>query len=182
MEEINEEIRKIEQISPDDRTLKILEKLVALYKEKVKIKNPEAIESQRKYENFECLKTFTGHKEIVWCVVESQDGKTIISGSGDKTIKIWDKETGKCLKTLEGHRGWIFSLVESRDGKTIISGSNDGTIKIWDKETGKCIKTLDVGSAVVSLAESHDRKTIISDSADGAIKIWGEKVKAETEC
>lgn len=57
-----------------------------------------------------------------------------MSGSWDKTIKIWDAESGKCIKTLEGHTKGVRSIAFSPDGKHIVSGSNDNTIKIWEIE------------------------------------------------
>ncbi|MEE1119871.1 MAG: hypothetical protein U0K90_08055, partial [Bacteroidales bacterium] len=59
------------------------------------------------------------------------DGKRIISGSNDNTIKIWDANTGQCLQTLEGHSWNVRSVAYSPDATKINSGSGDGTIKIW---------------------------------------------------
>ncbi|MBO7180327.1 MAG: hypothetical protein J6V51_02180, partial [Bacteroidales bacterium] len=72
---------------------------------------------------FKCLKTLNGHKYSVNSVAYSPDGTKIISGSGDKTIKIWDANTGKCLKTLERHSEGVYSVAYSPDGTKIISGS-----------------------------------------------------------
>ena len=87
------------------------------------------------------------------------DGKYIVSGSSDKTIKIWDFKTGKCLNTLEGHSYSVNSVAISPDGKYIVSGSYDKTIKIWDFKTGKCLNTLEGHSySVNSIAISSDGK------------------------
>jgi WD40 repeat protein len=56
----------------------------------------------------------------------------LVSGSEDKTIKIWEIGTGKLLLTLNGHEDWVSSVTISPDGKTLVSGSWDNTIKIWD--------------------------------------------------
>ena len=56
----------------------------------------------------------------------SPDGKTLASGSMDKTIKLWDVATGKEQATLKGHTGWVSSVAYSPDGKTLASGSGDG--------------------------------------------------------
>ncbi|MHC5733241.1 MAG: WD40 repeat domain-containing protein, partial [Nostoc sp.] len=72
----------------------------------------------------------------------SPDGKTLASGSGDNTIKLWDVSTGKAIKTLTGHSSTVNSVGFSPDGKTLASGSGDNTIKLWDVSTGKAIKTL----------------------------------------
>ena len=55
-----------------------------------------------------------------------------MSGSYDKTIKIWDVETGQETLTLKGHLGHVYSVCFSPDGKRIVSGSGDRTLKIWD--------------------------------------------------
>ena len=100
----------------------------------------------------------------------------IVSGSGDKCIKIWDAGEGECLKTLKGHTGSISSVSFSSDNKLIVSGSFDKSIKIWDSEEGKCLKTLEGHTDwVLSVAFSNDNKLILSGSGDKTIKIWNAK-------
>ncbi|MBN3923943.1 MAG: WD40 repeat domain-containing protein, partial [Nostoc sp. NMS4] len=83
-----------------------------------------------------------GHDGIVRSVSFSADGKTLASGSDDKTIKLWNLETGKEIRTLKGHNSDVNSVSFSPDGKTLASGSDDSTIKLWNLETGKEIRTL----------------------------------------
>jgi WD40 repeat protein len=85
---------------------------------------------KKNYEKYECIRTLKGLEDSFISLIESRDGKYIISGSYDGTIKIWNKETGECIRTLD-HGGWVNSVIESHDGKYIISCSADGTIKIW---------------------------------------------------
>src|SRR5579859_545216 len=89
-----------------------------------------------------CLQTLEGHGSWVRSVVFSHDSRQLASGSNDRTVKIWDAETGKCLQTLEGHGSSVTSVVFSHDSRQLASGSRDGTVKIWDAETGKCLQTL----------------------------------------
>src|SRR5277367_3642184 len=83
---------------------------------------------------------FYGHKAEVTSVVFSPDGKRIASGSWDKTIRIWNAETGDLISApFEGHTDRITSVAFSPDGKRIASGSWDATIRIWDAETGDLV-------------------------------------------
>jgi WD40 repeat protein len=75
--------------------------------------------------------TLEGHKQQVFSVSYSPDGKTLASGSQDKTIKLWDVKTGKERATLKGHTEIVWSVAYSPDGKTLASGSYDKTIKLW---------------------------------------------------
>jgi len=65
------------------------------------------------------------HEGPVWCVTFSPDGKTLASGSLDKTVRLWETATGKELHNLKGHEGWVNSVAFSPDGKTLASGSWD---------------------------------------------------------
>jgi WD40 repeat protein len=76
--------------------------------------------------------TLKGHTEFVRSVAYSPDGKTLASGSGDQTIKLWDMVTGKEQATLKGHTELVLSVAFSPDSKTLASGSGDQTIKLWD--------------------------------------------------
>ena len=87
------------------------------------------------------VRTLVGHSCVVSAVAIAPDGKTAISASWDKTLKIWDTETGFELKTLTGHSDGVTTVAIAPDGKTAISAS-DETLKIWDTETGRELKTL----------------------------------------
>ena len=123
-------------------------------------------------------------KHKVYSVSFSHDGKTIVSGNEDGTVKLWNLE-GKELKTLVGHRAVVTSVSFSPDGKTIASASGglDRTIKLWNLE-GKEIKTLTGhGAPVTSVTFSSDGKTIASGSRDGTVKLWnleGKQLKTLT--
>ena len=72
-----------------------------------------------------------GHLKDISALVFNPDGKTLISGSCDATIKIWNIEKGVQIRELKGHLSDIRSLALRPDGKTLISGGADSKIKIW---------------------------------------------------
>ncbi|MEA5572412.1 serine/threonine-protein kinase [Calothrix sp. UHCC 0171] len=115
----------------------------------------------------------TGHSSLVRSVAFSPGGKSLVSGSGDKTIKLWDLLTGEQIHTLIGHSDSVSSVAISPDGKILVSCSGDKTIKLWNLETEEEIRTL-IGhsDSVSSVAISPDGKTLISGSWDKTIKLW----------
>jgi len=125
-----------------------------------------------------CEYTLTNHLDTVNCVAISPDGQTLVSSSGDRTIKIWNLNTGKQLRTLEGHENSVNCLAISPDGQTLATGSSDKTIIIWHLHTGKQVHKLGnwlapahLGS-IDSLAIAPDGQTLISGSRDHTIKLW----------
>lgn len=93
-------------------------------------------------------KTFDGHTDIVNAIAISPDGQWMVSGSNDKTARIWDLKSGKEYKKL-GVGCWkVTSVAFSRDGKYIVTGCNDGSLKMWDAATGSLI------SAAISEGEN----------------------------
>jgi len=119
------------------------------------------------------LHTLTGHTHIVSSLAMSQDGKLLLSGSRDRTIKIWQLETGQLIHTLNGHTEAINAIALSPDGQTIASASTDQTVKIWHTETGILLTTFTGHTKpVTSIAFSPDGQTLASASTDKTIKIW----------
>ncbi len=113
-----------------------------------------------------------GHFDSVESLAITPDGKTIISGSSDNTIKLWNINSGMCVNTLNGHVDSVNSLVITPDGNIIISGSQDKTIKLWDIQSGECIKTFDdFDSEISSIVVTQDGNTMIA-SHGGIIKLW----------
>ena len=114
-----------------------------------------------------------GAHGYVCSVAFSPDGKRIVSGSDDKTLKVWDATSGQEMLTLKGHTGDVMSVAFSPDGKRIVSGSDDKTLKVWDAATGQETLTLKGHTnAVSSVAFSPDGKRIVSGSGDQTVKVW----------
>ena len=120
------------------------------------------------------VRTLPGHKETISEIMYSPDGKLIASASWDKTIKLWNAETGKLINTLTGHKDGITSIAFSPDSQILISGSEDKTIKIWNiAEQPKVIKTLTGHTdSVKAVSVSPNGKLIASAGYDNTIKLW----------
>jgi len=126
------------------------------------------------------LRTLTGHTRPVTSVAVTLDGKRVISGSADNTLKVWNLETGEELFTLRGHRLPITSVAVTPDGKLAISSSWGKTIKVWDLETRKELFTL-IGHTcmVTAIAVTPDGKRVISGSLDKTLKVWDLEARKE---
>lgn len=109
----------------------------------------------------------------VWTLAFSKDGKTLASGSMDKTVRLWDVEKRKSLGKFLGHESWITAVAFSSDGSMIASGDADKVIKLWDAKTKLERSTL-LGhtNGVCALAFSPDGATLASGSYDGTIRFW----------
>ncbi|MEB3831764.1 WD40 repeat domain-containing protein [Phormidium sp. CCY1219] len=126
------------------------------------------------------LTTLEGHEGAITTLAISGDGQTLVSGSSDKTIKIWklDRSSGVPRMesepiTLVGHENAVRSVAISPDGEIVASGSLDKTIKIWNLKTGKLMYELPEDSAtVLSVSISPDGELLASGGADNRIKLW----------
>jgi small GTP-binding protein len=96
-----------------------------------------------------------------------------VSGSADKTLRVWDLESRRTVATLEGHTGSVYGVAVSPDGRRAVSASGDGTLRVWDLESGRSIATFSghIG-IVIGVAVSPDGLRAVSASADKTLRVW----------
>jgi WD40 repeat protein len=77
------------------------------------------------------LDEISGHENAIRSITFSPDGRTIATGSTDKSVRLWSAVSFQELVKLEGHVGVVTSVAFSPDGRTLASGSFDGYVKLW---------------------------------------------------
>lgn len=116
-----------------------------------------------------------GHGECIYSLQFNE--KYLVSGSRDRTLKVWDLETGRCLRTLTKHRGSVLCLQfdSHPDEDIIVSGSSDSDIIIWKFSTGEEIQKLDKAHAESVLNVKFDKRILVTCSKDKTIKIFNRR-------
>lgn len=135
----------------------------------------ERLTIERNWRRGRCtVRTLTGHTDGVMCLQFSEtlshpSFPVLITGSYDRTARVWNLETGREVLCMTGHTRAVRAL--QFDEAKLITGSMDHTMRIWDWRTGKCCRTLEGHTeGVVSL--NFDSNVLASGSVDTTIKIW----------
>ena len=109
----------------------------------------------------------------VCSVAFSQDGSQVVSGSYDKTVRIWNAATGEVEAELRGHRGLVTSVAFAQDGSQVVSGSHDMSVRIWNVTTGEVeVELKGHTDRVTSVAFAQDGSQVVSGSHDKTVRIW----------
>ena len=118
------------------------------------------------------IQTLNGHSASVNTIAFSPDGKSIVSGSSDMNIRIWDLETGKS-KGMAGGDGEVLSVAYSPDGQLIASATKGGAVRLWDARTRKQVSQLnsDHDDLVRWVQFSRDGQSLIAECPT-EIKVW----------
>jgi WD40 repeat protein len=115
------------------------------------------------------IRTFDGHLSAVNAVAFSPNGAMALSGSDDRTLKVWDVATGEEFRTFGAHSNSVRSVAFSPDGRTGLSGSADNTVQLWGEQRRILTGHSD---EVRSVAFSPDGRSVLSGSSDKTLKLW----------
>ncbi|MFO0907978.1 MAG: WD40 repeat domain-containing protein [Isosphaeraceae bacterium] len=116
--------------------------------------------------------TLDGHTDPVYAVAFSRDGKLVVTGGFDNTVRLWDAVSRKELKKFEGHTNLVLAVAPSPDGKHVLSGSLDKSAKLWAvPTTGPARDLKDHPAAVHGLAVKPDGK-LAAVGTGNAVRLW----------
>jgi WD40 repeat protein len=119
------------------------------------------------------VRILTGHEYGVNSVAFSPDGRRIVSGSADRTVAVWDLQSGTRIRQLAGHQDRVMSVAFSPDGRAILSASADRTVAVWDLQSGAHMHQLaGQQGGIRSVAFSPDGRRIASASEDHTVTVW----------
>ncbi|MBN1460726.1 MAG: DUF4062 domain-containing protein [Armatimonadetes bacterium] len=127
-----------------------------------------------------CIRGYGGG---VNCVAFDHAGQRVVSGSFDKTVRLWDAHTGQQIACLQGHDDTIWSVAFDRSGKSVVSGSSDNTIRLWDAHTGQQIACLQGHEAAVRcVAFDRPGERVVSGSEDKTVRLWDAHTGQQIAC
>jgi WD40 repeat protein len=118
-------------------------------------------------------RTFQGHKASISGLAVTPDGRLLISASKDKTLRVWNAETGRELRNLMGHSAKFQAVAITPDGQFVVSGADDRTVGIWTLRTGEELRTLQGHTeSVNAVAITPDGTKVVSGASDLTLKLW----------
>jgi WD40 repeat protein len=119
------------------------------------------------------LRVLEGHTDSVLAVALTADGSRAVSGSDDKTLRVWGLEGNQPPHVLEGHTSIVEAVALTADGKLAVSGSDDRTRRVWDLEGNQPPHLLEGHAKRISaVALTVDGKRAVSGSKDQMLRVW----------
>jgi WD40 repeat protein len=122
---------------------------------------------------FQDMEVLLSHSHWINAVAITSDSRWALSGSHDRTLKVWDLRTGELVRSVFGHTGTVYAVAVSPDNRSALSGSEDRTLKLWDLETGQLLHSFsEHGGPVNAVAICADGRHGLSGSDDRTLRLW----------
>jgi WD40 repeat protein len=119
------------------------------------------------------IRIFVGHTHEVNAVAVLPDGRRALSASNDRTLRLWDVESGATLRIFQGHTHEVNGVAMLADGRRALSASSDNTLRLWDIETGATLRIFSGHTNVVTaVAALADGRRVLSALWDGTLRLW----------
>ena len=99
------------------------------------------------------------------------DGRRAVSGSWDKTLRVWDLQTGQSIRTMEGHTASVYTVAVTPDARRAVSGSWDKTLRFWNMETGRQVAKFTADWAIRACSVSPSGGVFIAGDQSGRVHI-----------
>jgi hypothetical protein len=118
-------------------------------------------------------KSIAAHADLVHAMDFGGDGKLLATCSYDRTVKLWNAESGGEVSTLRDHSDAVYGVAFSPDGKLLASGAADRAVKVWEVVSGRRLYTLSEPTDwIYALAWSRDGKYLAGAGVDKSIRVW----------
>jgi WD40 repeat protein len=117
-------------------------------------------------------KILTGHADPAYSAVYTPDGSKLVTGSFDKTLRLWDLNSSTTLRSMAGHTGLVLCVAITKDGSRLASGSLDNTIRLWDVPVAKPSVVHQANQGSTNLAINADGTQWLTGGADKILRIW----------
>ncbi|NEN92807.1 MAG: protein kinase, partial [Okeania sp. SIO3H1] len=167
------------QSKPLNNVIEFEKKKANFYSTKTKIRNYLKLSQLWK-----SVQIIQEHNASVNTIAIGPHGFTLVTGSDDKIIRLWNLKTGQLLHKFLGHTAEVYAIAITADGRRIFSGGDDRTILAWNLQKKTIADRFysysgspysHRGGAILSVAISPDNETVISGSADHTIKLWNQR-------
>lgn len=130
------------------------------------------------------ISTLHGHGDAIYSVAFVGDGRQVVTGSFDRTARLWDAATGRELRVFggaTGHQNYVLSVSVAGDGRRLATGGSDAAVKVWDLPVDAAPRLFAHPDGVLALAVSHDGQKMATAGHDGRVRLWdvlgGKQVK-----
>ncbi|RHZ79087.1 hypothetical protein Glove_152g50 [Diversispora epigaea] len=121
----------------------------------------------------QCIRTFSMHEGPVHIARFNSSGEYVLSGGQDKTIRLWNPESGLCIKTYVGHGKEVLDISVTRDHSRFASCGGDRQVFYWDVVTGRTIRRFEGHHHRVNAIDfNYEGSILATGSYDTTIRLW----------